>query len=248
MVTPAVRVMLDALPDSALVLDVGGWALADPRADWVIDIGSYETRDWYARQEGDVSQGAQERVSAETWVQMDICSSEPWPFEDNQFDYVICSQTLEDVRDPIRVCQEIARVGRAGYIETPTAITELTRGIQSPYWCGWQHHRWLVEEADGGLVFFGKQHHVHSPLWPSVRSPRLLSARGRDVFRFEWSGSFEVREVVLHAARDIDEYLLRIVREESTRDPVGDALRGVRAAASSAYRSGRTRIGRVVRR
>jgi SAM-dependent methyltransferase len=240
--------MLDALPDTALVLDVGGWALADPRADWVIDIGSYETRNWYARGlGGEASDDMPERVSRDTWVEADICAS-PWPFADDMFDYVLCSQTLEDVRDPVRVCEEISRVGRGGYIETPTAVTELTRGIQSPYWCGWQHHRWLVEKDGGDLVFFGKQHNIHSPLWPSVRSPRLLSAEARDVLRFEWEGSFAAREVVLHDAADIDAYLLRIVRAEARPDAFGGAVRVARGAGSAAYRAARGRVGRLLRR
>jgi SAM-dependent methyltransferase len=245
--TPTLRAKLDALPDSALVLDVGGWARVDPRADWVIDIGSYATRDWYAQlgaQKADVPA----RVTEQTWVQADICASTPWPFDDGMFDYVLCMQTLEDVRDPVRVCEEIARVGRAGYIETPSAATELTRGVQSPHWCGWQHHRWLVEEEDGGLAFFGKPHHVHSPLWPAVRSPRLLSQPARDEFRFEWDGTFAAHEVVLHDAADIDRYLLRVVRDSARPDRVGDAVRAARTHASAAYRGGRRSLVRALRR
>lgn len=244
MLPATLRAKLDLLPDSALVLDVGGWARVDPRADWVIDIGSYATRDWYA-QLGGAPAVPGERVTAETWVQADICASTPWPFEDGTFDYVLCMQTLEDVRDPIRVCEEMVRVGRAGYVETPSAASELTRGIQSPHWCGWQHHRWLVEAGEGGLVFFGKPHHVHSPLWPAVRSPRLLTAAAREDLRFEWSGSFDAREVVLHDARDIDDRLLGVVRRSARSDPLGDAARAARASASSLYRAGRGLAGRI---
>jgi hypothetical protein len=242
-----VRARLDALPEDALVLDVGGWARADPRADWVIDIGSYATRNWYSQLGGDVTV-APDRVTEHTWVQADICGSTPWPFEDGMFDYVLCTQTLEDVRDPVRVCEEIARAGRAGYIETPTAVTELTRGVQSPHWCGWQHHRWLVEEREGNLVFFGKPHHVHSPLWPAVRSPRLLSPEGRDVFRFEWEQSFGAHEVVLHSAEEIDRYLLRIVRDAAQPDVLGDVVRTTRSSLSKAYRRARSLAGSARRR
>jgi hypothetical protein len=38
---------------------------------------------------------------------------------------VICSHTLEDIRDPLWVCSEMIRIGKAGYIELP-------RGLQKP--------------------------------------------------------------------------------------------------------------------
>jgi hypothetical protein len=236
-----VRAMLDALPDGKLVLDVGGWARADPRADWVIDIGSFETRNWFARQLGRTD-GGPERFTAASWVQMDICST-PWPFETGKFDYVICSHTLEDIRDPIGVCKEMMRVGRAGYIETPAAVTELTRGVQSPHWCGWQHHRWLVQKEEGGLVFFGKQHHVHSPLWPSVRSPRFLVTGAGYPLEFEWSGAFPVREEILVDGQQADRYMQRIISNSTRPDPVGFTARQARAGASAIYRAARRSIG-----
>jgi hypothetical protein len=122
-----VRTFLDELPKDALVLDVGGWASSDPRADWVIDIGTWETRGYYAGQLGAENTTDSQRVTRETWVVRDISDPEPWPFDAKMFDYVICSHTLEDIRDPVRVCREIARVGKAGYIETPGGAIEVTR-------------------------------------------------------------------------------------------------------------------------
>ena len=53
-----------------------------------------------------------------------MCNSH-WPFPDKTFDFVVCSHLLEDVRDPITVCRELCRVGKAGYIETPSRIREI---------------------------------------------------------------------------------------------------------------------------
>src|SRR2546423_15383955 len=72
------------IPDDALVLDVGGWITPFTRADWVIDLMPYETRGTHGRQ-GD----GPERFGADTWVQRDICDREPWPFDDDQFDFVL---------------------------------------------------------------------------------------------------------------------------------------------------------------
>ena len=106
--------ILRELPDDALVLDIGGWGKPFPRADWVVDVKDYATRGVYGSEPGE------ERFGLKTWVQRDICAAEPLPFEDEQFDFVVCSHTLEDVRDPVWVSSEINRVGRAGYIEVPS--------------------------------------------------------------------------------------------------------------------------------
>ena len=99
--------ILERLRDEDLVLDVGGWARPFARANWVIDLLPYDTRGLYGYEQGD---SGSERFSADTWIQRDICAREPWPFENDQFDFAICSHTLEDIRDPIWVCDEINRI------------------------------------------------------------------------------------------------------------------------------------------
>ena len=229
-----VRKLLDELPESALVLDVGGWAASDPRADWVIDIGSFETRGYYATTLGDVALGS-DRVSRDSWVVQDISDPEPWPFEDGMFDYVICSHTLEDIRDPVRVCREIARVGKAGYIETPNAAIEVTRGIESPLWCGWHHHRWLVSTVPHGLSFLFKPHHIHSPFWPAVPSPRLLHAESADHLSFRWAHTFTASELVLIDFDDLDGHLQALARAAETHPSRRTAMREVNGAVWSQY-------------
>src|SRR3954468_14104941 len=112
----------DRLGEEDVVLDVGGWAKPFSRADWVIDLMPYETRGLY----GYDKESAEERFTADTWALHDICAHVPWPFADNQFDFAICSHTLEDIRDPVWVCSELQRVARAGYIEVPSRLEEQT--------------------------------------------------------------------------------------------------------------------------
>lgn len=145
----AERIVAD-LADDALVLDVGGWASPFPRADWVLDLQPYETRGLY----GYDGEPGDERFDRSTWVQLDICG-DPWPFTDGQFDFAVCSHTLEDVRDPVRVCRELERVARRGYVETPSRLEEQSYGVHGP-WVGWSHHRWLVDVHGGALRFVAK--------------------------------------------------------------------------------------------
>jgi hypothetical protein len=236
--------LLADLPDSALVLDVGGWASPHPRADWVIDLGPYETRNWYETI-GGAPREHTERFTAETWVVHDICAPGPWPLEDARFDFAICSQTLEDVRDPVKVCLELSRVAKAGYVETPAAAAELTRGIESPLWCGWRHHRWLVEPEGDGLVFVAKPHHVHSPLWPAIRSPMLL-AGPRDL-RVAWRGELPAREEFLVDSEALERRLAGILARGSRPDPLGAARRRAISTVWDGYRAGRSSAGRAYR-
>src|SRR5882672_6252258 len=135
--------ILSRLTDSDLVLDVGGWGKPFARADWVIDLMPHETRGIY----GETPDRDAERFSAATWVERDICDREPWPFTDRQFEFAICSQTLEDVRDPVWVCSELNRVAKAGYIEVPSRLEEQSWGCAGEF-VGWDHHRWLIDVAD----------------------------------------------------------------------------------------------------
>src|SRR6202007_1247277 len=87
---------------AARVLDVGGWYQPFNLATHVIDLCPYETR----RIRDTIDPEDSERFSAGTWTVQDVCSS-AWPFPDKFFDFVFCSNLLEDVRDPIFVCREL---------------------------------------------------------------------------------------------------------------------------------------------
>jgi SAM-dependent methyltransferase len=186
-----------------LVLDVGGWADPLPRADYVIDCFPYETRGLAYHGIGKLPDTITypepktgERFSKSTWIRHDICSSNPFPFPDKMFDFVICSHTLEDVRDPVRVCEEIVRVGKAGYIETPSCLVELTRNHEGMV--GATHHRWLVRMSEDHVSFVMKPHGLHCsrstwvPFTYTFRRPD--SEKVSSIF---WRESFEFEELLL---------------------------------------------------
>lgn len=194
--------IIERLDDGALVLDVGGGALPFPRADWVLDLIEFSQRGqlgWDGRRDD-------ERFDERTWVRRDICDREPWPFADGQFDFAVCSHTLEDVRDPVWVAHELQRVGRAGYIEVPAPAFELTYGIQGP-WVGWGHHHWLVLATNGGLDFVFKHHVVNRA--GSHRPPGSANALSdaQRVTSFWWEGAFEARERFMLSAAELDGFL-----------------------------------------
>lgn len=80
------------------------------------------------------------------------------PFADKEFDFVYCRHVLEDLYNPFLACDEMSRVAKSGYIETPSPLSEICRGIDgsSPIWRGYIHHRYLVWVEDKKLCFAAK--------------------------------------------------------------------------------------------
>jgi SAM-dependent methyltransferase len=226
-----------ALASDAVVLDIGGWADPLPRADWVIDLLPYETRGLYgtgAASSGDP--GAVERFSKRTWIERDACGHEPFPFDDDEIDFVVCSHTLEDVRDPIRICSEIVRVGKAGYVEVPSRFEEQAWGVAGPF-VGWSHHRWLIDLVGDRFEF------VHKPsalqALPDAQIPaeayRRLTPEQR-VHSLFWEGGFEFEERVIFDQEEHDRYLAEAPRtldrdEARLGGPGGKTERSGRSAA-----------------
>jgi len=192
-----VQKVLARLGPDDLVLDVGGWACPFNRAQYVLDAQPYETRGFYRTFGGPPSQGGdREWFRRETWIQRDICAREPWPFADKQFDFVICSHTLEDLRDPLGVCSELVRVGKAGYVEVPSRLHESCLGVERPGQAGLSHHRWLIDIGDNRIQFLQKYHMIHTDrrfhLPPSYR--RRLTPE-TSVQWLWWEGSFDFEEI-----------------------------------------------------
>ena len=206
--------MESEVPAEALVLDVGGWGRPLARADWVIDLMPHATRGLYGR-----DGTGEERFSADTWVQRDICSHDPWPFGDGQFDFAVCSHTLEDVRDPVRVCEELRRVARAGYVEVPSRLEEQSPMADQPG-VGWSHHRWLIDvDADAATIDFVFKHgvvHSNAAAQFPIGFHATLSAEER-VSALWWEGELTARERVMMSAEELDPYLTGFVDRELAR-------------------------------
>jgi hypothetical protein len=151
---------------------------------------------------------AAERFTEETWVVRDICDHEPWPFADDQFDVAVCAHTLEDIRDPVWVCHELARVARAGYVEVPVAPGGADLGHHRAVG-GWAHHRWLcdVDPYAPRIDFVFKSHAVHLPrrCFPEGFHERL--APERRVQFFWWEGTFGASERIFFDIAEHDAWL-----------------------------------------
>lgn len=191
MLPAAVERIAATVPEDALVLDVGGWAAPFNRADWVLDLMPYESRG------GDGSHGTPwERFTPRTWVQRDACDKAPWPWPDDHFAFATCVGTLEELRDPIWVCQELTRVARAGYVEVSTIEGELVHQADGGGpWLGLAAHRWFCELSGGALVFTHKPHSIHQD-WSVRVAPRWRERMGPEdhVQGLFWEEELPARE------------------------------------------------------
>jgi hypothetical protein len=228
--------ILDTLGPEDRVLDVGGWAAPFNRATHLIDVMPYETRGVLG------SYGPkEEHFGPDTWVQRDFCDHEPWPWEDDYFDFVLCVTTLEDIRDPIAVCKEMSRVAKAGYIEVPTLLAELSKRVdQGGPWLGHDHHRWLceIDPEAGAIAFTHKRHSLHFLPRVSVR-PRWLGQMSLEdqLQGLFWTGSIEASErLLIDIGPPVVEYT-SAVRSRFPPGPLRRSLEGIGDRLRYRYRA-----------
>jgi hypothetical protein len=78
------------------------------------------------------------------------------PYADKEFDFIYCRHVLEDLYNPFLLVEEMSRVGKAGYIETPSPAAELCKNIDcgDSYvpWRGYHHHNSFVWEQVKSLA------------------------------------------------------------------------------------------------
>lgn len=180
------------------ILDIGGWFAPCTLATHMVDLMPFSTMNVA----GSYGGGAL-KVNPETYLQIDLGAVERLPFKDKEFDFVICRHTLEDLKDPIRVCREIVRVGKAGYIETPHRVYESTKGVERHWWAGHYHHRWFVEVEGNKIIFQFKPHNLNSS---SAFTWRVLPwQKVREEFKntyLLWENSFEFEERLIFEYSD----------------------------------------------
>ncbi len=118
----------------ALVLDVGSGGNPYPRANVLLDAyeDSVERYNAPIIKDRPMAYGLGERM----------------PFRDKSFDFVIASHVLEHTADPASFLNELMRIGKAGYIETPDAFFERI----NPF----RFHRLEVTDVNGKIVIFKK--------------------------------------------------------------------------------------------
>ena len=130
-----------------LVLDVGAGSCPSPRSDVLLD----------RHVSGEHRHGAG-LVVDRPLVYADALRM---PFRDKAFEFVVASHVMEHIPKPEVFLQELMRVGKAGYIETPNAIFER----MSPY----TTHCLEIMSIENKLVIHKKSDPVQDPFFRDLQ-------------------------------------------------------------------------------
>ncbi len=205
-------------PGTGLVLDVGGGQSPHPRADAVVD--KYVVDDF---------ERAGPLVLAKPLI---VADGHRLPFADGTFAYVIAMHVLEHATDPAAFAAELARVAPAGFVQLPSAESELT--------FGWPFHPWLVDREGETLVFRPKGDR-QAPFGPFFHESYQRSAlmrlwfgaeRSRWHHSLDWRGHLDVRvegesEADQTAALDVERTIAALaqLRDGGRLAPLPEQLR-----------------------
>jgi SAM-dependent methyltransferase len=98
-------------------------------------------------------------------------------YDKDSFDFVYCRHTLEDIQNPQNAFNEIVRIGKRGYIETPSPLIEIMKYAEKVSYRGYIHHRYIIwSDSDTNTLFF-------LPKYPIIESI-ILSEELEGKFRY----------------------------------------------------------------
>lgn len=176
---------LGQIGEHELVLEIGSGDRPNPRSDVLVDR--------YI--DDNTERGGNLKIDRP----LIVADAEELPFKDGAFDYVVCFHILEHMPDPAKFLREIARVGKRGWIQSPSEIAERM--------FHWPFHRWYVNLIDGKLImhpldYEGADRDTFGDLFDYLfaHNPRFarFSRSMHDLFYvdYEWSGDipFEIRD------------------------------------------------------
>lgn len=119
---------LERLGITENVLDVGCGGVPFPKATHLMDFNN-------------------KKIPDKTVFQVDL-DYDLFPYQDSHFNFTYCRHTLEDIQNPLHAFKEIVRVSKRGFIETPSPLIELVRGVDGSSFTnkyrGYIHHRYIV--------------------------------------------------------------------------------------------------------
>lgn len=133
------------------------------------------------------------KLRAKNFVRLDI-TKDKLPFADKEFDFCLCTHTLEDLSNPEMAIYEMARVSKRGYITTPSFGSDLVFShVDFTDWLtgprrvpGVAHHKWLFYKK-------GKKVRIVAKNYPILYTPRyqIVVWTGEEEFEYYWEGKID---------------------------------------------------------
>jgi ubiquinone/menaquinone biosynthesis C-methylase UbiE len=157
------------LPTNAKVLDVGSGQNPHPSADFILDKFLDDNRHRQAKSDFTMQASMmkldKEGNLNESEKRFDVAQGDilALPFPDKSFDFIIARHMLEHVEDIQGALKELSRVGKAGYIEVPTKISELLfPQVDIHLWTfSLQQGALVARSLKGNVSPFGRVLHDH---------------------------------------------------------------------------------------
>jgi hypothetical protein len=137
------------------------------------------------------------KLRAKNFVKVDI-TKDRLPFKDKEFDFCLCTHTLEDLYNPFLVLSEMQRVAKRGLIVTPSMghdmvythvdITDWLTGVRRLP--GEAHHKWFFQKTGINTV------HIIPKVYPVLYTSdfHITEYKGEPEFIFYWKDKFKVLE------------------------------------------------------
>jgi predicted O-methyltransferase YrrM len=95
-------------------------------------------------------------VSTDNYIKCDL-DCEKISKDDFSFDFGYSRHILEDMQNPDYAFREFTRVCKSGYIETPSPLIEISKGVDAGdrKIRGYHHHRWIIwSELENNTIHF----------------------------------------------------------------------------------------------
>lgn len=171
------------------VLEVGPGSAPHPRADILLEK-VFTDSDEFRLQRGNTPE-------LQTKKPVVFYEGDVFPFENNEFDYVICSQVLEHVPDAETFLKEITRVANKGYLEFPTVYYDYIYNFKvHTLLLMYKHNKiYWMEKAQSLLNEFSEVQYLFYNSLEKEHYDLIDSLKNYFFQGFEWEGSIVCQKV-----------------------------------------------------
>lgn len=136
------------------------------------------------------------QLTAKNFVRLDI-AKQKLPFKDKEFDFVMCTQTIEDLYNPFLILNEMGRVSKRGLIISPSMGVDMVfSNVDYTDWLtgarrmpGHAHHKWLLSIEKGILKLVPK---IYPILYTS--DFQIVDWDGPKDIIYYWEGELKYKE------------------------------------------------------
>jgi ubiquinone/menaquinone biosynthesis C-methylase UbiE len=151
------------------------------------------------------------KLLAKKFVQLDV-TKQKLPFNDKEYDFCLCTHTLEDLYNPFLLIDEMSRVAKRGFISTPSMgqdmeyshfnLTDWKTGQRRVP--GIAHHKWFFYEKKGIIQIIPKN-------YPILYSSKFHITKwlGDSEFQYFWEEKIRYKQI-----KDLS--IHKLIKEYST--------------------------------